>query len=77
LGLSESFYRTEWEDVIQAQNVTNVEQYIKVARLGRGTRLSRDAKKRIWPVFQEYRAQMNEQGEKEYIDLIRDAREGL
>jgi superfamily I DNA/RNA helicase len=74
LGLSESFYRTEWEEVIQAQNVTSVEQYIKVARLGRGTRLSRDAKKRIWPVFQEYRAQMNEQGKKEYIDLIRDAR---
>ncbi len=74
LGLAESFYRTEWEDVIQAQNITSMEQYVKVARLGRGTRLSREAKKRIWPVFQEYRAQMNEQGKKEYIDLIRDAR---
>ena len=74
LALPESFYRTEWEDVIQAQNITSVEQYVKAARLGRGTRLGRDAKKRIWPVFQEYRAQMNEQGKKEYIDLIRDAR---
>lgn len=74
LGLPESFYRTEWEDVIQAQNITSGEQYVKAARLGRGTRLSRDSKKRIWPVFQEYRAQMNEQGKKEYIDLIRDAR---
>jgi superfamily I DNA/RNA helicase len=74
LGLPESFYRTEWEDVIQAQNVTSTEQYVKVARLGRGSRLSREMKKRIWPVFQEYRAQMNEQGKKEYIDLIRDAR---
>ena len=36
--------------------------------------LGRDAKKRIWPVFQEYRAQLNEQGKKEYIDLLRDAR---
>lgn len=74
LALPESFYRTEWEDVVQAQNITSVEQYVKVARLGRGTRLSRETKKRIWPVFQEYRAQMNEQGKKEYIDLIRDAR---
>lgn len=74
LGLSESFYRTEWEDVVQTQNITSMEQYVKVARLGRGTRLSRETKKRIWPVFQEYRAQMNEQGKKEYIDLIRDAR---
>jgi superfamily I DNA/RNA helicase len=79
LGLPASFYRTAWEDVIQAQNITSVEQYWKAARLGRGTRLSREMKKRIWPVFQEYRAQMNEQGKneqgkKEYIDLIRDAR---
>ena len=74
LGLPESFYRTEWEDVIQALNITTMEQYVKAARLGRGTRLSREVKKRIWPVFQEYRAQMNEQGKKEYIDLIRDAR---
>jgi superfamily I DNA/RNA helicase len=74
LALPASFYRTEWEDVVQAQNITSAEQYVKAARLGRGTRLSRDTKKRIWPVFQEYRAQMNEQGKKEYIDLIRDAR---
>lgn len=74
LALPENFYRTEWEDVIQAQNITTVDQYVKAARVGRGTRLSRDAKKRVWPVFQEYRAQMNEQGKKELVDLIRDAR---
>jgi len=74
LALPENFYRAEWEDVIQAQNITSAEQYVKAARLGRGTRLGRDLKKRIWPVFQEYRAQVNEQGKKEYIDLIRDAR---
>jgi hypothetical protein len=49
-------------------------QSTKASRIGRGTRLNRDAKKRIWPVFQEYRAQLNEQGKKEYIDLLRDAR---
>jgi superfamily I DNA/RNA helicase len=47
---------------------------LKASRIGRGTRLSRDAKKQIWGVFQEYRAQLNEQGKKEYIDLLRDAR---
>jgi len=74
LGLSPSFYRSEWEHVVQAQNITDADQYIRVSRVGRGTKLSRDAKKRIWPVFQEYRAQLNEQGKKEYIDLVRDAR---
>src|ERR1035441_8393481 len=74
LGLAPSFYRSEWEHVIQAQNITDSDQYLRASRVGRGTKLGRDAKKRIWPVFQEYRAQLNEQGKKEYIDLLRDAR---
>ena len=73
-SLPESFYRAEWEEVVQAQNITSVEQYMKAPRLGRGTRLSREQKKNVWNVFQEYRAQMNEHGRKEYVDLIRDAR---
>ena len=74
VGLAPNFYRSEWEQVVQAQNITDADQYLKASRIGRGTKLSRDAKKRIWPVFQEYRAQLNEQGKKEYIDLLRDAR---
>ena len=74
LGLPQGFYRAEWEDVIQAQNITSAEQYMKAARLGRGTRLSREQKKQAWAVFQEYRTQLNEKGSKEFVDLIRDAR---
>jgi superfamily I DNA/RNA helicase len=72
--LSEAFYRSEWEEVVQAQNVTSAEQYVKAPRLGRGTKLSREQKKKVWEVFQEYRAQLNEHGQKEFVDLIRDAR---
>ncbi len=74
LGLSPSFYRTEWEQVVQEQDVRDAASYVKASRVGRGTRLSRQQKKQIWPVFQEYRAQLNEQGKKEFVDLIRDAR---
>ena len=74
LGLAPNFYRSEWEQVVQAQNITAADLYLKASRIGRGTKLGRDAKKRIWPVFQEYRAQLNEQGKKEYVDLLRDAR---
>ena len=74
LGLAEGFYRTEWEEVVQAQDITSAEQYMKAPRLGRGTRLTREQKKRVWAVFQEYRAQLNEHGRKEFVDLIRDAR---
>jgi superfamily I DNA/RNA helicase len=74
-GLPEGFYRVEWESVVQAQNITSVEQYLAAPRIGRGTRLSRELKKRVWAVFQEYRAQLNESGKKEYVDLVRDARQ--
>jgi superfamily I DNA/RNA helicase len=74
-GLPENFYRIEWEYVIQAQNVTSLDDYLTVPRVGRGTRLSRETKKKVWPVFQEYRVQLNEHGRKEYVDLIRDARQ--
>jgi superfamily I DNA/RNA helicase len=74
LGLAPNFYRSEWEQIIQAQNITDVDQFVRVSRIGRGTKLGRETKKRIWPVFQEYRAQLNEQGKKEYVDLLRDAR---
>jgi superfamily I DNA/RNA helicase len=72
--LPESFYRSEWEQIVQAQNITGADQYLKASRIGRGTKLSREMKRKVWPVFQEYRAQLNEQGSKEYVDLIRDAR---
>jgi len=74
-GLPEGFYRTEWESVVQAQNITSLEQYLAAPRIGRGTRLSRGLKKKVWPVFQEYRALLNESGKKEFIDLTRDARQ--
>jgi superfamily I DNA/RNA helicase len=61
-------------EVVQEQNVASLEEYLAAPRLGRGTRLTRDQKK-IWPVFQEYRAQLNQVGKKEYVDLIRDARQ--
>jgi superfamily I DNA/RNA helicase len=74
-GLPEGFYRAEWEGVVQAQNITSVEQYLAAPRIGRGTRVSRELKKKVWTVFQEYRALLNEAGKKEFIDLIRDARQ--
>lgn len=74
-SLSPAFYRSEWEQVVQAQNITSCDEYMRASRVGRGTRLSREARRAIWPVFQEYRAQLNEQGAKEYVDLVRDARQ--
>jgi len=72
-GLSDYFYREEWEKVIQAQGVDTFEEYCKVSRVGRGTKLTRKLRKDIWPVFEEYRIQLNENRLKERDDAIRDA----
>ena len=73
LDLSDSFYEDEWEQVIQAKGVVSGQEYRHVSRVGRGTRLSRGARVRVWPVFEEYRAQLAERGLKEVDDAYRDA----
>ncbi len=74
LDLPEAFFRDEWEQIIQAQGVSCGEDYLKASRLGRGRKLNRVERKSLWPVFEEYRAQLNEKGFKEAVDAIRDAR---
>jgi superfamily I DNA/RNA helicase len=69
-----TFLREEWELVIQANGVRTFEDYLRVPRIGRGRRLSRPEKKAIWPVFEEYRAQLNTHSLKELVDATRDAR---
>ena len=73
LDLSDSFYEDEWEQVIQAKAVLSEQEYRHVSRVGRGTRLGRAARVRVWPVFEEYRAQLAERGLKEVDDAYRDA----
>lgn len=68
------FLRDEWEQIIQANGVRSFDDYLRSPRIGRGRRLSRSEKKSIWPVFEEYRAQLNAHGLKELVDATRDAR---
>lgn len=73
LGLDDSFYREEWERVIQPQAITSFSEYFKAPRVGRGVRLTRPNRKAIWPVFEEYRVLLNENNLKEVDDAMRDA----
>ncbi len=74
-GLSSDFYRQEWDEVIQPQGLSSLDEYLKAPRLGRGTKIGRAAREAAWPVFREYRSQLTERGKREYIDMIRDARQ--
>jgi len=73
VGLSDNFYREEWERVIQPQSITSFQEYLKASRVGRGTRLTRKQRKSIWTVFEEYRLLLNENNLCEIEDAMRDA----
>lgn len=71
LSFSDAFYGDEWEQVIQSNGVTTREEYLRIPRTGRGVRLTRASRARIWPVFEEYRAQLAERGIMEVADCYR------
>ncbi|MGO3296641.1 MAG: UvrD-helicase domain-containing protein [Marinobacter sp.] len=72
--LSMAFFQEEWARVIQPQSVTNVDGYKKASRIGRGTRLNRQQRVDIWPVFERYRHLLASNYLKEADDAYRDAR---
>ena len=51
----EAFYKEEWEKVVVPNDITTKNEYLKVARLGRGIRLDRKARMLVWNVFEEYK----------------------
>jgi superfamily I DNA/RNA helicase len=69
----ETFYKNEWKQVIQPQNITSLQAYFKASRVGRGTRLNRMQRAAVWPVFEEFRALMKQKGLKDREDAMYDA----
>ena len=57
--LPEGFFQDEWEMTVQAQNIQTIAEYVKAPRPGRGVRLDRKLRMRVWKVFEEYRAMMD------------------
>lgn len=76
-GFNESFYRAEWQHVIQAHAISTRQEYLRAGRHGRGTRLTRPQRAAVWAVFDEYRRLLAEIRKMEWFDLIRQCREYL
>lgn len=71
--LPDAFYIEEWERVIQANDIQRLEDYKRISRQGRGTRLNRRERIQAWRVFDEYRIQLMRNRLKEFQDTYRDA----
>jgi superfamily I DNA/RNA helicase len=73
LGLDDEFYAAELEQVVLAQGVATLDAYRAARRVGRGVMLNRAKRDAVWPVFEEYRAQLASHRLKEVDDAYRDA----
>lgn len=73
LELDEAFYAAEWEHVVLAQGVQDLDSYRQASRIGRGHILSRSKRDKVWPVFEEYRALLSAARLKEVDDAYHDA----
>lgn len=57
---SAGFFSEEWSKVVNAYEAFSKELYLKVSRLGRGTRLDRKKRMQVWHVFEEYQNLLKE-----------------
>jgi len=73
LDFPDMFYKEEWQRVLQPQNIETLDQYKRASRIGRGTRLNRTDRVKIWTVFEEYRNLLIQNRKKEVDDAYRDA----
>ena len=73
LALPPDFYQDELERVVLAQGINSRDDYRQARRTGRGVVLTRGKRDAIWPVFEEYRAQLASRKLKEVDDAYRDA----
>lgn len=69
-----SFYMDEWDQVVQAQEVSSRDDYFTARRVGRGTRLTRRQRAEAWQVFARFRELLEEKGLVEWPDVIRETR---
>lgn len=59
---STAFLLAEWEQVVDAWQITTCEEYREVARLGRKTRLPEARRESLWSVFEDVRTSLADRG---------------
>jgi superfamily I DNA/RNA helicase len=77
LRFSTNFLRQEWEQVIQARDLTTKEEYLESPRTGRGVLISQADRTRVWEACAVFRTLLASAGKSEHSDIIRQARQHL
>lgn len=68
-NMTDAEIKKEWAQIIQANRVNTLNDYYRTNRAGRRISLRKADKEALWPVFEEYRALLKEQGIMEPEDV--------
>ena len=68
------FLVSEWSEIIDPWLVSSVEDYGKVSRLGRKTRLAAGQREALWPIFRSVREALEAQGSRDERRNVRSRR---
>jgi superfamily I DNA/RNA helicase len=73
-GLPRAFFLEEWQRVVQAQDLLTRDAYLQARRIGRGQRVDRATRTKVWEVFARYRQGLERDRKLEMQDAVREAR---
>lgn len=73
-GFGLEFCKSEWRDVVQAQDLRDEESYVRAVRLSRGLPLGRRERRQLWPLFRAYRQELSDRGIADTVEILRHAR---
>jgi hypothetical protein len=68
-GLDERFLLSEWSQVILARRLTSYAEYATSPRPGRGSRLSRPARKAVWSALEHVQGELQRKGQATFLQL--------
>ena len=54
------FLRDEWREIIQANRILELEEYLRVSRIGRGTSINRKERCALWKIFKRYSEELED-----------------
>lgn len=74
---SPAFFASEYQLVVLANEITQLDDYLRVRRPGRGVRLSRPDRAAVWKVIEAYRAAGRSEGKLSYAEAASMAAECL
>jgi superfamily I DNA/RNA helicase len=74
---SPEWYVMEWEHVISPYDIRSLDEYLEVARAGRGSALQERDRRVVWEVFEKLLAKVKEAGITDGATVCRMAREAL